>query len=122
MNEHQRRDYLKMVGAVGPSSSSATSDPMSTLPSFTVRFILLAVGMITAFLSLVAGNVIQPLNPVAAGEPKKAEGRKEPGLVFSVKNWDGEYYSKDIPGGVETTPVVGAIYTINADGSGLKKI
>jgi TolB protein len=46
----------------------------------------------------------------------------EPGLVFSVKTWDGEYTSKDIPGGVETTPVVGAIYTVNADGSGLKKI
>jgi Tol biopolymer transport system component len=46
----------------------------------------------------------------------------EPGLVFSVKTWDGEYTSKDVPGGVETTPVVGAIYTVNADGSGLKKI
>jgi TolB protein len=46
----------------------------------------------------------------------------EPGFVFSVKTWEGDYTSKDIPGGVETTPVVGAIYTINADGSGLKKI
>jgi TolB protein len=43
-------------------------------------------------------------------------------LVFSVKTWTGDYYSKDIPGGVETTPVVGAIYTANADGGDLKKI
>ena len=46
----------------------------------------------------------------------------EPGLVFSVKTWDGEYTSKDIPGGVETTPVVGTIYTVNADGTGLTKV
>jgi TolB protein len=42
--------------------------------------------------------------------------------VFSVKTWDGEYSSKDIPGGVESTPSVGAIYTIGSDGTGLKKI
>ncbi len=46
----------------------------------------------------------------------------EPGLVFSVKTWEGEYTSKDVPGGVETTPVTGAIYTINADCTGLRKI
>jgi hypothetical protein len=46
----------------------------------------------------------------------------EPRLFFSLKTWEGEYASKDVPGGVETTPAVGAIYTINADGSGLKKI
>jgi len=46
----------------------------------------------------------------------------EPGLVFSVKTWEGEYTTKDVPGGVETTPVTGAIYTINADGTGLRKI
>lgn len=45
---------------------------MCTLPLFRIRLILLAIGMITALLSLVPGNVIQPLNPVAAGEPKKA--------------------------------------------------
>lgn len=43
-------------------------------------------------------------------------------LVFSVLTWDGDYYSKDIPGGVETTPTVGAIYTVDSDGSKLKKI
>ena len=46
----------------------------------------------------------------------------EPGLVFSLKTWEGEYASKDVPGGVESTPAVGAIYTVNSDGSGLKKI
>jgi Tol biopolymer transport system component len=46
----------------------------------------------------------------------------EPGLVFSLKTWEGDYTSKDVPGGVETTPAIGAIYSINADGTGLKKI
>ncbi len=45
-----------------------------------------------------------------------------PALVFSVRTWQGEFFSKDIPGGVETTPVVGAIYTVGADGKDLKKI
>ncbi len=47
---------------------------------------------------------------------------KQATLVFSVRTWQGDYYSKDIPGGVETTPIVGAIYTVQADGAGLKKI
>ncbi len=46
----------------------------------------------------------------------------ESALVFSVKTWDGEYTSKDVSGGVESTPTLGAIYTVNADGTGLKKI
>src|SRR5438477_6959905 len=46
----------------------------------------------------------------------------EPGLVFSVKTWEGEYASKDVPGGVESTPTLGAIYTVNADGSELKQL
>lgn len=46
----------------------------------------------------------------------------EPALVFSVRTWEGEYASKDVPGGVETTPVVGAIYAIRPDGSGLRKV
>ena len=43
-------------------------------------------------------------------------------LVFSVKTWEGEYSSRDVPGGVETTPSVGAIYRIQADGRGLEKL
>ena len=46
----------------------------------------------------------------------------EPALVFSVKTWEGEYTSKDVPGGVESTPTLGSIYTVNADGTGLKKV
>ncbi len=46
----------------------------------------------------------------------------EPALVFSLKTWEGEYASADRPGGVDTTPTRGAIYTVNADGSGLKEI
>jgi Tol biopolymer transport system component len=43
-------------------------------------------------------------------------------LVFSVKTWEGEYASRDVRGGVETTPVEGAIFTVRADGTGLKKL
>jgi Tol biopolymer transport system component len=46
----------------------------------------------------------------------------EPGLVFSVRTWDGEYASRDVPGGVVSTPTVGAIYAVNADGTGLKRV
>jgi Tol biopolymer transport system component len=46
----------------------------------------------------------------------------EPGLVFSVRTWDGEYSSRDVPGGVESTPTLGAIYSINTDGTGLKRL
>src|SRR5687768_12513608 len=45
-----------------------------------------------------------------------------PKLVFSVRTWEGEYASKDIPGGVASTPVVGAIYTIGSDGGQPKKV
>src|SRR5205085_558095 len=54
-----------------------------------------------------------------AGPPPEVDRAR---LVFSVKTWEGEYFSKDVPGGVETTPVVGAIYSIGADGAGLKKL
>ncbi len=43
-------------------------------------------------------------------------------LVFSVKMWEGDYTSRDVPGGVETTHVEGVIYTVRADGTGLKKL
>lgn len=46
----------------------------------------------------------------------------EVGLLFSSRTWDGEFTSKDVPGGVETTPIRGAVYSINVDGTGLKKI
>ena len=53
--------------------------------------------------------------PASTAEP-------EFGLLFSVRSWTGEYVSKDIPGGVKTTPVRGAIYSIASDGRGLKKL
>ena len=42
--------------------------------------------------------------------------------MFSVRTWEGEYASQDVPGGVESTPTAGAIYTVNADGTGLKRV
>jgi Tol biopolymer transport system component len=51
-----------------------------------------------------------------------AESIRAPGLVFSVKRWEGEYSTRDRPGGVTSTPVVGSIHAINADGSGLRQI
>lgn len=46
----------------------------------------------------------------------------EPGLVFSVRTWEGEYASTDIPGGVESTPTVGAVYAVRAGGTGLTRV
>jgi TolB protein len=43
-------------------------------------------------------------------------------LVFSVKTWEGDYASSDVPGGVKTTPVESAIYTVKSDGTGLKRV
>jgi Tol biopolymer transport system component len=46
----------------------------------------------------------------------------EPELVFSLKRWDGEYATSDVPGGVKVTPTLGSIHTVRADGTGLKTI
>lgn len=46
----------------------------------------------------------------------------ESALVFSVRTWEGEYASRDVPGGVESTPTVGSVYTVRADGTGLRQI
>jgi Tol biopolymer transport system component len=55
--------------------------------------------------------------PTSAIEPESA------GLIaFAVRRWDGEYRSRDVPGGVETTPVVGSIHTVRLDGSKPRKI
>jgi Tol biopolymer transport system component len=48
---------------------------------------------------------------------------EKPGLIaFSVRRWEGEYRSDDIPGGVKTTPVTGSIHTIRADGSDPREV
>ena len=56
------------------------------------------------------------------GKHVSAEKPEQQELVFSAKTWEGDYSSKDVPGGVETTPVVGAIYAVKGDGTGLKKV
>ena len=43
-------------------------------------------------------------------------------LIFTLKRWEGEYFSKDVPGGVQTTPVVGSVHAVKADGTGLRKV
>ena len=37
-------------------------------------------------------------------------------IVFSVRQWEGEYWSRDIPQGVSTTPFTSAVYAVPADG------
>jgi Tol biopolymer transport system component len=50
--------------------------------------------------------------------PALATAAEPSGLIaFAVRRWEGEYRSRDIPGGVETTPVVGSIWTVRTDGS-----
>jgi TolB protein len=57
--------------------------------------------------------------PVIGAEVPEAQ---IPEIVFSLRTWEGEYQTKDIPGGVESTPSVGAIYRVKVDGTGLTKV
>ena len=43
-------------------------------------------------------------------------------LAVSIRMWEGEYESKDVPGGVKTTPSTSSIYSIRADGTHFKKL
>jgi len=43
-------------------------------------------------------------------------------LVYSLHAWDGEYFSRDVPGGVETSPVRSHLRIIQADGSGDRRL
>ncbi len=65
-----------------------------------------------------------PLIPTAHGQDRKNDSPRTspPALLFSVVKWQGDYFSKDVPGGVATSPRTSAIYSINADGTGLKKL
>jgi Tol biopolymer transport system component len=63
-----------------------------------------------------------PCLPGGAADPVKEGTGRRGGLVFSVRTWEGDYLSKDVPGGVQTTPVVGAIYAVRRDGTGLRKV
>jgi Tol biopolymer transport system component len=70
--------------------------------------------LLRLFVSLIAPT-LAPLS--SATEPGS------PGLIaFAVRRWEGEYQSRDVPGGVETTPVVGSIHVVGLDGSGPRKI
>jgi Tol biopolymer transport system component len=51
-----------------------------------------------------------------------AAGAEQDELVFSVKTWQGEYSSSDVPGGVEATPTTGSIYAVKTNGAGLRKV
>ncbi|MFO0804797.1 MAG: hypothetical protein U0791_16945 [Gemmataceae bacterium] len=59
-----------------------------------------------------------PLAVLLAAEACAAE----PELVFSLKRWEGEYATTDVPGGVKATPTLGSIHTVRADGTGLKTV
>jgi Tol biopolymer transport system component len=60
---------------------------------------------------------------LAADEPALSSVEHPPGrLVFSSRRWTGEYFSRDIPGGVESTPVNAEIQTVLADGTDLKPV
>ena len=41
-----------------------------------------------------------------------------PGIVFENRQWEGEYWSKDVAGGVETSPCAMALFAVSAGGSG----
>jgi len=43
-------------------------------------------------------------------------------LVFSLRQWEGEYATTDVPGGVKTTPVTSGIYTVSADGADMREV
>lgn len=43
-------------------------------------------------------------------------------LAFSLKMFEGEYFTTDDPKGPPRTPVVGAIYTVRSDGTHITKI
>jgi Tol biopolymer transport system component len=77
--------------------------------------------MMNRVVSTLLGMVIFLSVAPVAGVEKKPSADSDV-LVFSMRTWKGEYFSKDIPGGVQSTPTLGAIYTIAADGSGLKQV
>jgi Tol biopolymer transport system component len=43
-------------------------------------------------------------------------------IFFAVRSWEGEYFSRDIPGGVQTSPVRKAIYRIRVDNGALQQV
>ena len=72
--------------------------------------------LVLVFLAFFSGGQIW-----AAGDDKPGKSEISE-LVFSLRTWEGDYFSKDVPGGVETTPITGSIHAVNSDGTGLRKI
>ena len=59
----------------------------------------------------------------AAPAPEVAPHPDEQALIaLSLFQYDGEYESVDTPGGVQSTPVQGGLFTVRPDGSGLREI
>ena len=50
------------------------------------------------------------------GTSESRDGKKHT-ILFEGRQWKGEYWTKDVPGGVETSPYTTAIYEVPADGS-----
>ncbi len=55
------------------------------------------------------------LAPVIRAEP---EGR----IVFELREWEGAYRSRDVPGGVERTPVRSTLWSVRPDGTDRRAI
>jgi len=70
--------------------------------------------------SCIRGAALLLVLLLQAGDGISAD--KTPTLVFSVRKWEGEYESRDVPGGVQTTPSTSSIDSIRADGTGLSKL
>ena len=47
---------------------------------------------------------------------------EEDTLVFSVRRWEGEYESHDVPGGVESTPSTSSIHSVRVDGTEAREL
>jgi len=51
-----------------------------------------------------------------------SEAQSPDTLAFSVKRWEGEYWTRDVPGGVESVPQTSVIWAVRTNGEGLRKI
>lgn len=51
----------------------------------------------------------------------ETEGQTTVKITFCARHWEGEYWSRDIPFGVATTPFTSAIYTVDTEGKSSPK-
>jgi len=66
------------------------------------------------------GRTLRPVTPAPTAQA--APPPAEPLIALSLFQYEGEYESIDIPGGVESTPVQGGLFVVHPDGSGLREI